>query len=198
MSIENPSSASGPRVAPSLDEFRKAAEQHDAISLTLDGERWQVKGTGILPGSGRQVAWVSPENARIDTTSAFTQALEQSFSAGISRAVARELDLQPRPGQPLSSRAVTQAIDMAKTGQQALAGVDFFTRLQFSAVQGGPEFKRVCAEEGHAAGKLSQADLQHLDHLLDQHFQQATSNGASPVTYHEAERWLKEALRSLG
>lgn len=197
MSIENPSSASGPHAAPSLDAFRTAAEQHDAVSLTLDGERWQVQGTGVLPGSGRKVAWVRPENAQADTTSAFVQALGQSFAAGISRAVARELGLHPQPGQPLPSRTVTQAIDMAKTGQQALAGVDFFTRLQFSAAKGGSEFKRVCAEEGLAAGKLSKADLERLDHQLDQQFQQALSSGAVPVTYDNAERWLKEALQSL-
>jgi len=197
LSIENPSSASGPHAAPSLDAFRTAAEQHDAVSLTLDGERWRVQGTGVLPGSGLKVAWVRPENAQADTTSAFVQALGQSFAAGISRAVARELDLHPQPGQPLSSRTVTQAIDMAETGQRALNGVDFFTRLQFSAAKGGREFRRVCAEEGHATSKLSAADIQRIDQQLDQRFAQALSSGAVPVTYHDAERWLKEALVSL-
>ncbi|WP_036596340.1 hypothetical protein [Ottowia thiooxydans] len=192
MTIEQSSSAYG-RIAPPLDAFRSAAQQHDAVQLTLDGEQWQVQGTGVLPGSGRKVAWVSPGSDQVDTTSAFVHALGQSFSAGISRAVARELDLHPDPGQPLSSRTVTHAIEMAQHGQQALSGVDFFTRLQFSAASGGPEFKRIATEAGLSSG-LQKDALARVDQFLDQKFAEAQSNGASPITYRDAERWLKEAL----
>lgn len=197
MNIQNPSQASGPQPAPSLDEFRNAAEQHEAISLSLDGEKWLINGTGVMPGSGRAVAWVRPENEQADTTSVFVQALGQSFPAGISRAVASELGLQPNPGQPLSSRTVTHAIDMAQTGQQALAGVDFFTRLQFSATKGGSEFERVCKQEGQSPSTLSQADKERIDRTLDDHFKLALSQRAVPVSYADAGKWLKEALQSL-
>lgn len=197
MNIQNPTSVSGSDATPSLQDFQTAASQHDAISLELDGEKWKVQGVGVMPGSGRTVAWVGPENEQTDTTSVFVQALGQSFSAGISRAVARELNLTPRPGQPLSSRDVTQAIDMAQTSQQALAGVDFLTRLQFSASKGGTEFKRVCAQENQDPKQLSPAALAHIDSQIDNQFQIAQAKGASPVSFADAERWLKAALQTL-
>ncbi|MET4580339.1 hypothetical protein [Ottowia thiooxydans] len=195
MAIENSSPAFG-NALPPLDAFSSAARSNESIKLTLDGERWQVQGTGVLPGSGRQVAWVKPDSDQVDTTSAFVQALGQSFSAGISRAVARELDLSPAPGKALSSRKVEQAVDMAQHSQQALSGVDFFTRLQFSASSGGSEFKRVSAQEG-ITGKLPTDVLARLDQILDQKFSDAVKTGASPVAYRDAENWLKEALASL-
>ena len=194
MTIQNNSPALG-NALPPLDAFSTAARSNESITLSLDGETWQVQGTGVLPGSGRQVAWVKPEDGQVDTTSAFVQALGQSFSAGISRAVARELDLSPAPGQALSSRKVEQAVDMAQHGQQALTGVDFFTRLQFSASSAGSEFKRISADMG-VSGQLDSAQRARIDQQLDQKFAEAMAAGKSPVTYSDAERWLKEALKS--
>lgn len=179
-----------------MDAFRKGAEKHDAITLALDGETWQVRGVGALPGSGVQVAWVQSDNPKVDTTSEFVSALSRSFSAGISKAVSGLLDLQPNPGKPLASRTVTEAIDMASTGAQAISGVDFFTRLQFSASTGGAEFQRIRQEMG-LASELDMNDLKMVDHRLDQEFAKAQESGASPVTYLTAESWLKEALASL-
>lgn len=180
----------------SLDAFRKEAENHDAITLSLEGESWQVRGVGSLPGSGRQVAWVQSDNPEVDTTSEFVNALNRSFSAGISKAVSGILDLQPNPGKPLASRTVSTAIDMATTGAQAISGVDFFTRLQFAATTGGTEFQRVRQEMG-LSSKLDMNDLKMVDSRLDQEFAKAKESGNSPVTYQTAERWLKEALSSL-
>ena len=196
MSIEHSSSAFGPNQAPPLDAFRKEAEKHDAITLTLEGESWQVRGVGAMPDSGRQVAWVQSDNPEVDTTSEFVNALSRSFSAGISKAVTGLLDLQPSPGKPLSSRTVSEAIDMASTGAKAISGVDFFTRLQFSAASGGAEFQRVRNEMG-LANKLDMDDLKRVDSRLDQEFAKAQENGTSPITYLTAEGWLREALASL-
>lgn len=197
MTIEHSSSAFGLNQAPSLDAFRKEAENHDAITLSLEGETWQVRGVGALPGSGRQVAWVQSDNPQVDTTSEFVNALSRSFSSGISKAVTGLLDLQPNPGKPLASRTVSEAIDMAKTGAQAISGVDFFTRLQFSATTGGTEFQRVRQEMG-LSSKLDMNDLKMVDSRLDQEFAKAQENGTSPVTYQTAESWLRDALASLG
>lgn len=197
MNLQNLSSTTGSQATPSLADFQTAANQHSNLSLELDGEKWQVRGVGVMPGSGRTVAWVGAESSQTDTTSVFVQALGQSFSAGIARAVARELHLEPNPGQPLSSRAVTHAIDMAQTSHQALAGVDFLTRLQFSASKGGSEFKRVCAQEGLDVAKLSSTTLAQIDRQMDSHFQIAQGKGAVPVLFTDAEKWLKAALQGL-
>jgi len=179
---------------PSLDAFRQAAETHDAVLLSLDGETWKVLGIGTLPTSGRKVAWV--ENPEADTTSAFVQALNQSFSGGISRAVARELDLKASPGLPLASRTVIQALDMAQTGQKALAGVDFLTQLQFSATKNGSEFQRVLADVAPTSA-LSASDREDIDRQLDRRFADAQAHGAGPVSPGNAEQWLKDALSAL-
>lgn len=178
-----------------LEAFEQAAHKHDAVRITLDGAHWQVQGVGTMPQSRREVAWVSPDAAQSDTTSAFVQALGQSFSAGISAAVARQLDLQPAPGQALASRTVKLALDMAQTSRQALTGVDFLTRLQFSAAADGPEFRRVCESLALDAGALTAAERERIDAQLDERFAQAQASGASAVESDMAEQWLRQALQ---
>lgn len=194
LNIQSPWTAVATATSPLLDAFRQAAQTHDAVRITLDGADWQVQGVGTMPQSRREVAWVSPDAAQPDTTSVFVQALEQSFSSGLSAAVARSLDLRPAPGQALSSRTVNQAVDMAQTGQQALSGVDFLTRLQFSAASNGPEFRRVCESLGQEAGAVTQERRQHIDAQMDARFAQAHASGASPVSGQQAEQWLRQAL----
>lgn len=194
MSIQNPLPPPGANGTPLLDAFRQEASRHDAVHVTLDDSSWRVHGVGVMPQSRREVAWVSADEVPPDATSVFVQALQQSFSSGISQAVARALDLQPSPGQPLSSRTVTQALDMAETGHKALSGVDFFTRLQFSAVADGPQFRRVCASLERAGSSLLPAQREHIDRQLEQRFLEAQSRGASPVPPEVVEGWLKQAL----
>lgn len=195
LNISNfPPGIEGPSTPKLLESFRQAARTSEAVSVTVDSTRWRVQGVGVMPHSQREVAWVDGGDARADTTSAFVHALASTFSSGITAAVARELELQPAPGRPLSSRTVTQALDMAETGQQAMSGVDFFTRLQFSAVADGAEFRRVCASLGRDTNSISVTERQRIDAQLDRSFEQARMQGTAPVGYDSAESWLLQAL----
>jgi hypothetical protein len=177
----------------SLEAFDKAAREGASVHVTQDGAQWRVLAQGNMPASGRPVAWVEPDPRTDDTRSAFVDALRESFTSGISRAVARELDLGPSPGQPLSSRTVKDAIAMAESAKSALAGVDFLTQLQFSAAKEGAEFHRVCRERGIGAESLTVAVRQQIDSALAQHFAGATS----PVAFSLARQWLNDELSKL-
>lgn len=196
MNIQNPSfPTTGAPGSPLLQAFEHAAATHDAVRITLDGTDFQVHGVGVMPQSRREVAWVSAADAQTDTTSVFVAALNQSFTSGIATAVARELDLRPAPGMPLASRSVQQALDMAQTGSRALSGVDFFTRLQFSAGANGLEFRQVCETLGRDHTAFTAAERQHIDTQMDQRFAQAQAQGVSPVGRELAEQWLRDALQ---
>ncbi len=196
MNIQNPPLPPGPHSAPSLKEFADAAQDSEYISIQNDGRTWQVKGRGSMPESGLSVAWVqSEDDADVDATPVFFQALENAFTGKISSAVFDALDVSgSSSNQGLSSRIVKKAIDMAETGQKALAGVDFLTRLHFSASRNGAEFKRVCAQAGVSPAAFSASDLNRIDGALDERFNLALSQGNVPVAYADAERWLKEIL----
>ena len=176
---------------PSLDRFEAAAQGTESIYLSGSGETLQVLGTGTTP-EGRQVAWVAPD---VDTTRAFTQALEHSFGPGISQTVARELGLQPSPGKPLSSRVVQQALDMAQTSSQALAGVDFITQMDCSATTQGAGFRSVCQALGRDPDRLSPQQRQDIDTALQTRFAQAAAQGLSPVAPETARGWLRDLLQ---
>ena len=75
-----------------------------------------------------------------------------------------------------------------------MSGVDFFTRLQFSAVADGAEFRRVCASLGRDTNSISVTERQRIDAQLDRSFEQARMQGTSPVGYDSAESWLLQAL----
>jgi hypothetical protein len=174
-----------------LAAFEKAAGEGASVQIMQDGTQWRVLSQGSMPTSGRSVAWIEPEPGHVDTTSAFVEALRLSYSSGISQAVARELDLSPRPGQPLASRTVKTAMDMAETGLSALAGVDFFTQLQFSAAKGGAEFHRACQERGIDVDGLSPDVRQQIDREVAQRFAAASHH---PVEFGQATVWLNDAL----
>ena len=174
-----------------LAAFEKAAGEGASVQVMQDGSQWRVLAQGSMPTTGRSVAWIEPEQGHVDTTSAFVDALHSSYASGISQAVARELDLAPRPGQPLASRTIKTAIEMAETGQSALAGVDFFTQLQFSAAKGGAEFHRACQEQGIDAGRLSPDVRQQIDREVTQRFATAPHH---PVEFRQAMVWLNDAL----
>lgn len=178
---------------PSLESFRAAAQGGDWLHLAQDGSSWQVKASGATP-SGRQVAWVEPQG---DTTSAFVDALGQSFSRGIQAAVARELGLQPAPGRPLASRMVEQALEMAQTGQTALDGVDFFTRLNVSAKQDSAEFLRACKQLGLDPAGVAPAQRTQVDALMQQRFDAAAAGLQGPVSPGVARDWLVQTLREV-
>ena len=189
--MTSPLSAPTPsQAAPSLDHFEAATQGAESVYLSVSGESMQVLGTGSTPG-GRNVAWVAPD---IDTTRQFTDALAHSYGPGIAQTIARELGLEPSPGKPLSSRTVTQALDMARTASQALSGVDFATQLDCSATSQGIGFKTSCEALGLDPASLSPQQRQHIDAAMQARFAQAAAQGLSPVSPDTARGWLRELL----
>jgi len=177
--------------APSIDDFAAAMAKGDAVYISVSGQSLQVLGTGVTP-SGRSVAWVAPD---VDTTSLFKDALARTYGQGIAIAVARELGLEPSPGKPLSSRVVSLALDMAQTSSQAMSGVDFATRLEFSARAAGQGFASTCRAEGIDPGKIDAAERQRIDDAMQRRFDQAAAAGQTPVAAETARAWLREILR---
>lgn len=187
----NPTTSLPPQGSPSLEHFEAAALGSEAVYISVSGQSMQVLGTGTTPG-GRSVAWVAPD---VDTTRLFTEALAHSYGTGITQAVARELGLEPSPGKPLSSRAVSQALDMAQTSSQALSGVDFVTRLDHSASARGAGFLSACRALAIDPSSLSPQRLQEIDAAMQLRFDQAAAQGQSPVAAETAQGWMRDLLR---
>lgn len=188
----NASVTSAPHGSPALDAFTAAAKNSDAVYLSVSGQSMQVLGTGVSP-SGRSVAWVDPD---LDTVRMFTEALGQQYGIGIAKAVAQELGLSPSPGKPLSSRTITQALDMAQTAGQVLAGADFAMTLQCSATGQGPLFKAACQAQEIDPASLSPPQRQDIDQAMLHRFEQASLSGQSPVTPEVAMGWLRDLLHT--
>lgn len=173
-----------------LDEFARAAEQGENVHVEVAGDRYRVLATGQTPG-GRSVAWVAPDS---DTASSFMQALSHTYGTSLSRTIERELGLAPNPGKPLASRTISQALDMAKTAQSALAGVDFMTALAFSAQSGGAAFRAACNEANIAPDALTPQEKSAIDQDMASRFGQAAAAGKSPIPPATAHAWLVEIL----
>lgn len=189
----DPTRVGGPALPP-LEAFRQGAEKGEAVQVTIDGQDFKVVAQGQMQGAGsgaRSVAWVQGE---ADSTGMFVQALSQSFGHGLSSAVARELGLDPSPGKPLASRAVMQALDMAAIGQQALAGVDFLTRLEHSANAKGAAFEHVASSIGIDPARLTGDQRAAIDAGMQARFDAASAQGQSPVAHETAAAWLRDEL----
>lgn len=185
----------GPSPQQVLEQFRQGAAQEGPLVAQVDGQSFQVLAQGEMgsaSGGARSVAWVRDD---VDTTSMFMQALAESQGPKLSSAIAASLGLEPAPGKPLSSRAVQQALDMAQTGRQALAGVDFMTRLEHSAVAGGAAFRQVAAKAGVDPASLSGAERARIDEAMAARFDTAAQAGDAvpPAT---ATGWLRSLLAS--
>ncbi len=181
-----------PHGSPALEAFTAAAKNNDAVYLSVSGQSLQVLGTGTS-SSGRSVAWVDPD---LDTARTFTNVLGQQYGIGITKAIAQELNLTPSPGRPLSSRTITQALDMAQTAHQALAGVDFLTALQCSAQGSGPIFRAACQTLEINPASLSAPQRQQIDQAMRHHFEQAALSGQTPVRPDIAADWLRDLLHA--
>lgn len=173
--------------------FGQAASQGVAVQASVDGQSFTVLAEGQFSGASgsRSVAWVQGET---DTTSMFVRALQNSFGAGLSGAVARELGLDPAPGRPLASRLVQQALDMAETGQQALGGVDFLTRLDHSASAGGGAWRAALARAGVDPQSVTAEQKAAIDQAMEARFAAAQAEGKSPVASSQASAWLQETI----
>ncbi len=188
-----PPTSGTPPPGPALEAFQQAAQEGSWLHVSQDGAQWQVLASGTTP-SQRSVAWVEPH---ADTTSAFVQALGQSFSQGIQRAVAHELGLEPAPGRPLAARTVLQALDMAQTSQTALQGVDFLTRLAVSATQGSSAFTDACRQLALDPASVGPEQRARLDARMQQRFDSAAAGLQAPVPLASAREWLLQELRAL-
>jgi hypothetical protein len=190
----NASIAGQARAGLDLDTFAQKASQSDQLqAMVVDGQAYTVQAVGQLSTAGgqRSVAWVQGD---VDTTTLFMQALGASFGGPLSAAVSKELGLAPNPGKPLASRLVTQAMDMAQTGQQALSGIDFSTRLAHSASNGGAAFKAVAAELAISPAALTDASRRDIDARMVQRFDAASASGQTPVSAAQADQWLRAEL----
>jgi len=181
-----------PHSGPTLDAFAATAATGEAVYVSIDGQSMQVLGTGVTPG-GRSVTWVAPD---VDTVTMFTEALARTHGQGIAEVVARELGLQPSPGKPLSSRTVGLALEMAQTCSQAMSGVDFATRLEFSAASGGAGFQAACQALGIDPASVDAAQRQRIDEAMQLKFEQAEARGQAPVPPDTAQQWLRELLQA--
>lgn len=173
-----------------LEAFARAAEQGDHVYVEVSGDRYQVLATGQTPG-GRSVAWVAPDS---DTASSFMRSLDHAYGASLSRTIEHELGLAPNPGKPLSSRTIEQALDMAKTAQSVLAGVDFMTVLAFSAKSDSAAFRAACNEANIAADALTPQKRSAIDQDMASRFEHAAATGKSPISPATAHSWLLEIL----
>jgi hypothetical protein len=183
----------GPSAQQVLEQFRQGATQEESLVAHVDGQSFQVLAQGEMgssSGGTRSVAWVRDD---VDTTSMFVRALAESSGSKLSGAIAASLGLEPAPGKPLSSRVVQQALDMAQTGRQALAGVDFMTQLEHSAVSGGAAFRQVATASGVDPASLSSADRARIDNDMAARFQAAAKAGDA-VPSGTASEWLRSLL----
>jgi hypothetical protein len=195
--MTNINPAGGPAPGPpALDAFRQTAQEAPEVRVTLEAGAYKVQAQGQFAGQAgtRQVAWVQGET---DTTGMFVQALSQSFGSGLSAAVARELGLEPAPGKPLASRLVTQALDVARAGQQALSGVDFLTLLDHSAVAGGMGFKAAVAALAVDPTALDGPARAGIDARIKDRFEAAAAQGQSPVQPATAALWVQAEVLLL-
>ena len=174
-----------------LENYTEAAQSGQELYITISGTRHHVLSSGSTP-NGRSVAWLAPD---IDTTSMFNQALAHAFGQGIASAVSRQLGLIPAPGKALSSRSVVAAIDMANAAREALSGIDFMSRLRCSAVGDSAIFHQACRDTHRAPGDISVAQREALDQAMKARFDQAVSEGASPVSLATAGQWLRDLLQ---
>lgn len=189
------STYTGPSPQAVIDAFRESAGRGEAVRvIEVDGQRFQVQAEGRLESSAgtRSVAWVREHT---DTTGVFLNALAQRFGTGVASHVAQALDLAPSPGKPLAARLVPQAIEMAETSAQALAGVDFLTQLAHSARSGGTAFQAAAERAGVDSALLDADARARIDQRMQAEFAAAAARGESPVPQATATQWLMHHLR---
>lgn len=158
------------------------------MQIGHDGSEWQVRACATLPGEGGEIG---PDS---DVTAVFIAALGKAFTPGILEAVVSELALGPRPGEPLASGVVLQAIAMAEASQQAMLGVDFMTQFMCSAVAQSSGFIQACEALGLSERAVSAQHRVSIDASMSQRFAQAARQMQSPVDDALAQEWLRSEL----
>lgn len=180
-----------------LGAFREAGQKGDDVRVSVDGQDFKVIAQGQFTSSGgqsRSVAWVQDN---VDTTGIFLQAMAQAYGPRISHEISNTLGLEPSPGKTLASRSITQALEMAQVGQQALKGVDFMTQLDHSASASGRAFQRVAGEMQLDLRAMDSGTRQWIDEQMKQGFDAALAEGKSPVSPETATSWLKKLIADI-
>jgi len=184
----------------SLEKFAEAAaraEQGEGLTVVLDGETLALKAVGRLP-SQREVGWVRTDGAEPpDTVRVFLEQLQASFGGGITTSVARELGLDPAPGKPLEARTIARAIDMANTAQTAYSGVNFLSRMAFSAQAPGPQFEAVSESLGVKADSLTAEQRGAIDAAFGRAFEAAASGDTAAVDFERAAELMRAAIAEV-
>jgi hypothetical protein len=88
-----------------------------------------------------------------------------------------------------ASQQTQQALQEAAL---ALAGVDYLTQLEFSAVHQGSGFKAVV--QGRSLPALDPPTRAQIDARMGQRFAEAAANGNAPVDRRTAAQWLHHEL----
>ena len=88
-----------------------------------------------------------------------------------------------------ASQQTQQALQEAAL---ALAGVDYLTQLEFSAVHQGPGFKAVV--QGRSLPALDPPARAQIDARMGLRFAEAAANGGAPVDRRTAAQWLHHEL----
>ncbi len=95
---------------------------------------------------------------------------------------------------PLPAGAEHSALEALHSARSALQGVDFCTRLDFSAVADGPGFKSVLQQLPVSPQRLDRPTRERIDARMGQRFDEAAQCGRSPVTQATAVLWLRNEL----
>lgn len=177
----------------SLNSFRDSAHKGETLQVVHDGSTWKVWACGVTAAE----RFGARAEVEVDATAVFADALGRAFSPGIQAAVVRELGLAPVPGRRLESRVVLQAIAMADASRQALEGVDFMTRLMFSAATQSAGFMGVCQALGVSPETVGAPQRAAIDACMQERFAQAAQQGQMPVAPALAQQWLQAELMAL-
>ena len=191
MNPPNPDPQAPRSDGPLLDAFQREAQLGPAVVAYTAAEGPVVQAVGQL-SSGREVAWLGPT---VDTTHEFLDAIGHRFGAAASARVRSELGLQPAPGRPLASRLIDPALAIARRTQSVLAGIDFMTRMAYSAQLSGRCFLAACRELDLDPARLDGPTRQRIDAAMAQRFAAAVDLPGNEVPQETAVKWLTDLLR---
>ncbi len=123
------------------------------------------------------------------------EAARRAVGNRLVEAAIRALDWPNTPTALAPSAAAQSALDEAlDVASQALAGVDFLTQLEFSAVHQGAGFKEVAQRFGMDPQEMPQDTRERIDTRMGQRFAEAAATGAAPVDRRTASQWLHNEL----
>ena len=117
---------------------------------------------------------------------------QQVFGNRLGDLLIRQLPAGANAQDPASLQWLMEA---GHTAQKALAGVDFVTYLDHSAVLGGRQFNALVTHLGLEG--LDPQAREHIDKRMKLRFEQAAQAGTVPVDPQTAYQWLKSELLIL-